>query len=69
MRFFPLLIGRVEIADVSLERPTIVIEVDGGVKPQNAARVREQGAQILVAGTAVFRCSAYAEAIAAIRGS
>jgi ribulose-phosphate 3-epimerase len=45
-----------------------VIEVDGGVKPENAARVRNEGAQILVAGTAVFRCSAYAEAIAAIRG-
>ncbi|HEY5132886.1 MAG TPA: ribulose-phosphate 3-epimerase [Candidatus Krumholzibacteriaceae bacterium] len=45
-----------------------VIEVDGGVKPQNAARVRDEGAQILVAGTAVFRCSAYADAIAAIRG-
>ena len=29
LRFFPLLIGRVEIADVSLERPTIVIELDG----------------------------------------
>ena len=28
LRFFPLLIGRVEIADVSLERPTIVIELD-----------------------------------------
>src|SRR5476651_1320532 len=28
LRFFPLLIGRVEIADVSLERPVIVIEQD-----------------------------------------
>jgi AsmA protein len=28
LRFFPLLIGRVEIADVSLERPVIVIDVD-----------------------------------------
>lgn len=28
LRFFPLLIGRVEIADVSLERPTIVIDLD-----------------------------------------
>jgi AsmA protein len=28
LRFFPLLLGRVEIADVSLERPTIVIELD-----------------------------------------
>jgi AsmA protein len=29
LRFFPLLIGRVEIADVLLEQPTIVIELDG----------------------------------------
>ncbi|HEY0222976.1 MAG TPA: AsmA family protein [Pseudolabrys sp.] len=29
LRFFPLLLGRVEIADVSLERPVIVIEIDG----------------------------------------
>ena len=28
LRFFPLLIGRVEIADVSLERPTIAIDLD-----------------------------------------
>src|SRR6185437_8696934 len=32
LRFFPLLLGRVEIADISLERPTIAInlEPDGG---------------------------------------
>lgn len=46
-----------------------VIEVDGGIKPSNAARVREQGAQIIVAGTAVFKCADYAEAIRGIRGS
>ena len=46
-----------------------VIEVDGGIKPANAARVREQGAQIIVAGTAVFKCADYAEAIRKIRGS
>jgi AsmA protein len=28
LRFFPLLIGRVEIADVALERPTIVVDVE-----------------------------------------
>jgi AsmA protein len=28
LRFFPLLVGRVEIADVALERPTIAIDVD-----------------------------------------
>jgi AsmA protein len=30
LRFFPLLIGRVEIADVSLERATIAIELEAG---------------------------------------
>jgi ribulose-phosphate 3-epimerase len=45
-----------------------VIEVDGGIKPANAPAVRDAGAQILVAGTAVFRSEEYASAIAAIRG-
>ena len=45
-----------------------VIEVDGGVKPDNAASVRQAGAQILVAGTAVFGSGDRAEAIRAIRG-
>jgi ribulose-phosphate 3-epimerase len=46
-----------------------VIEVDGGIKPSNAARVREQGAQIIVAGTAVFKCPDYRQAVREIRGS
>lgn len=45
-----------------------VIEVDGGVKPENSALVRASGAQILVAGTAVFKSGNYSRAIAAIRG-
>lgn len=45
-----------------------VIEVDGGVKPDNAAMVRKAGGQILVAGTAVFKSDNYAEAIERIRG-
>ena len=28
LRFFPLLVGRVEIADISLEKPTIVVDID-----------------------------------------
>lgn len=45
-----------------------VIEVDGGVKAENAALVRKSGAQVLVAGTAVFKAPDYAAAIRAIRG-
>ena len=33
LRFFPLLIGRVEIADVSLERPHIAIDLDMSQHP------------------------------------
>ena len=35
-------------------RPDCVIEVDGGITPDNAARVHASGAEILVAGSAVF---------------
>ena len=44
------------------------IEVDGGVKPGNAAEIVAAGADILVAGSAVFGAKDYAAAIKAIRG-
>ena len=47
----------------------IEIEVDGGVKPENAAQVADAGADILVAGSAVFGKKDYAAAIRGIRGS
>lgn len=34
---------------------TCLIEVDGGVSEANAARLREAGADVLVAGSAIFR--------------
>jgi len=45
------------------------IEVDGGVKPSNAAGVIKAGADILVAGSAVFGAKDYAAAIRGIRGA
>jgi ribulose-phosphate 3-epimerase len=44
------------------------IEVDGGVKPENAARIINAGADILVAGSAVFGAKDYRSAIQGIRG-
>ncbi len=44
------------------------IEVDGGVKPENAAAIVKAGADILVAGSAVFGAQDYAKAISGIRG-
>jgi ribulose-phosphate 3-epimerase len=45
----------------------IWLEVDGGIKADNAARVASAGADTLVAGSAVFGSGKYAQAIAAIR--
>ncbi len=45
----------------------VAIEVDGGVKSANAQQIREAGADILVAGTAIFGQPDYAQAIRALR--
>ena len=47
---------------------SVLIEVDGGVTPHNAADVRAAGAEALVAGSAVFGAKDYGEAIRGIRG-
>jgi ribulose-phosphate 3-epimerase len=44
------------------------IEVDGGIAPETAPIVREVGANILVAGTSVFRVTDPAKTIAELRG-
>jgi ribulose-phosphate 3-epimerase len=45
------------------------IEVDGGVKPDNAWQVLEAGATAIVAGSAIFDVEDYATAIAGLRCS
>jgi ribulose-phosphate 3-epimerase len=50
------------------DRP-IHLEVDGGVNPETARVVATAGANVLVAGNAVFRGGKYRENIAAIRAS
>lgn len=46
----------------------ILLEVDGGIKPDNAAAVREAGADILVSGSGVFCSGNYRESITRLRG-
>ena len=48
--------------------PNALVEVDGGITPENAASFREAGASILVAGTAVFGAADMALAIRALKG-
>lgn len=53
---------------VNSRRLKVDIEVDGGIDPDTAPGVIEAGANVLVAGTAVFHAKDYRAAIAALRG-
>ena len=44
-----------------------LIEVDGGIKPDNAAQANAAGADVLVAGSAIFGSPDYAATIRALR--
>jgi ribulose-phosphate 3-epimerase len=43
------------------------LEVDGGVKADNAADIKEAGANVLVAGSAIFKSKNYKKAIQSLR--
>jgi ribulose-phosphate 3-epimerase len=45
----------------------IALEVDGGIGPETIARAAQAGADVFVAGTAVFGAGDYAEAIQGLR--
>lgn len=62
--------GRVERmkAEIVSRGLSTRIEVDGGVNPKNAPSLIAAGADILVAGSSVFRAADPAAAIAAMRG-
>jgi ribulose-phosphate 3-epimerase len=47
----------------------ITLEVDGGVNAENAAEMVRAGADVLVAGSALFASGDYAAAVAALKGS
>lgn len=55
---------KAEIIRQGLEIP---IEVDGGVSPSNASALAEAGAEILVAGSAVFNADDPAQVIASMK--
>lgn len=54
-------------AEIDRQGLSVKIEVDGGVCPANASLLVEAGAEILVAGSAVFKSDDPAEVIASLR--
>ena len=55
-------------AEIDRQGLSIPIEVDGGVSASNAAALVEAGAEMLVAGSAVFKAESPKEVIEAMRG-
>ena len=70
--FIPAVVDKVARVKAMIGARPIDIEIDGGVTPQTAPLVAAAGANVLVAGSAVFRGggeAAYATNIAAIRAA
>ena len=70
--FIPAVVDKVAKVKAMIGDRPIHIEIDGGVTPETAPLVVKAGADVLVAGSAVFKGgseAAYAKNIAAIRAS
>ena len=67
--FIPSQVEKVRRISRMIEGRGIDLEVDGGVTPETAPALAAAGANVLVAGSAVFKGGHYAKNIAAIRNS
>lgn len=69
-KFIPSMLEKIALLHHTVEENAfeLDIEVDGGINAETAPLVREAGANILVAGSAVYGASDIEKAIQAIRG-
>jgi ribulose-phosphate 3-epimerase len=65
--FIPAMLDKISEVREMVRGRNIDIEVDGGVTRANAADVARAGANVLVAGSAIFKAKSYADEIRAIR--
>ena len=67
--FIPSMLGKISnLSDImSNYENDIELQVDGGVKRDNAGDVKESGATVLVAGSAIFNSKDYKKAIKSLR--
>jgi ribulose-phosphate 3-epimerase len=67
--FIPAMTEKIRRLRAMIGSRPIDLEVDGGVSPDTARACTTAGANVLVAGSAVFKDGAYAQNIAAIRAA
>lgn len=67
--FIPLVLDKLKAARRMIDAiaPHVLLEVDGGIKVENAKALRKAGADVFVAGSAIFGKRDYAKTIAAMR--
>ena len=53
-KLIPAMVDKIREAKALLQGRDILLEVDGGVSPKTASGLIEAGAELLVAGSAVF---------------
>ncbi|MEH7084689.1 ribulose-phosphate 3-epimerase [Neobacillus drentensis] len=69
-KFIPEVLPKIRKVKEMAEQKSVAmeIEIDGGVNPETAKLCMEAGANVLVAGSAIYNQEDYAEAISLIRG-
>ena len=69
-KFIPYAIDKIkEVKEMAKDNKDLLIEVDGGVDVTNAEAIKTAGANVLVAGSAVFKNGKLEENIKAIKGA
>jgi len=70
-KFIPSCLPKIVTARqmIDRQRSHALLEVDGGIKVDNAAQILAAGANVLVAGSAIFTSRDYAATIAALRAA
>lgn len=68
-KFIPSVLDKIKLLRETIDRcdKAIDLEVDGGVKTENAGAVKAAGANVLVAGSAVFNSKDYKKTIKQLR--
>lgn len=70
-KFIGSVLSKIELLRNTLNESGVELdlEVDGGVKPDNAASIKQAGANVLVAGSAIFGKEDYKKAIEELRNA
>jgi len=70
-KFIGSVLSKIELLRNTLNESGVELdlEVDGGIKPDNAGTIKQAGANVLAAGSAIFGCDDYKKAIEELRNA